>query len=106
MNKATLKVPLSSKAYLVFLDEVARYRERICTVLSALELDSSDLRRELSAVFHTIKGGAGFFGLDDLADTSAQLETMLAGPQTPSLSVVVPLLNHFVDISGNMPKPE
>ncbi len=105
MKKATLRVPLTSKAYQVFLEEIGRYRKRVLTVLAVPDLGSKDLRIELTALFHTVKGGAGFFGLDDLADTSAELERMFALEPFPEQANTFELLNRFADITGHMPNP-
>ena len=78
MSQMKFVLSTGSPAYRLFLEELDRH------LLHALGHVSSDSlcvtatqARELAANFHTIRGGAGFFGLSDIAQTAKSLEEHL-----------------------------
>jgi len=72
--------PTSGKAYEIFFAEFGRHLGAARTILKNPANLSSDDRFRLSASFHTIKGGAGFFGLSDIARISSILEKLFKNP--------------------------
>ena len=64
-------------AYRIFVDELCRYCENARQHLSQEGALETQVRRDLAAAFHKVKGGAGFFGLEDLRRISGELEDLL-----------------------------
>lgn len=65
-------------AYRIFFEEIAKHIEASREYLgSAKGITSEERASELGARFHTIKGGAGFFGLHDIASFAGQIEDLL-----------------------------
>ena len=65
---------ISPTAYKLFVAELTKHlADAHATFGRAAQTDRSDFVR-LSARFHTIKGGAGFFGLSRIAELAATLE--------------------------------
>jgi len=65
---------LSPTAYRLFVEELAKHlADATSTFARAQQATKDDLVR-LGARFHTIKGGAGFFGFDRIAELAATLE--------------------------------
>ncbi|MBX7138217.1 MAG: Hpt domain-containing protein [Oligoflexia bacterium] len=69
---------ISSKAYQIFVTELGRHLATADSVFALPEPEPTAELRKLAGVFHTIKGGAGFFGLDRIAELSGLLEKRLA----------------------------
>ena len=76
MNKSLI----STQAYRIFLVELEQHVSRIETSLLTGVAPTQDALRLASASFHTIKGGAGFFGYDKLAKLAGDLESGLLKP--------------------------
>ena len=70
---------IDSKAYRLFRSECMQHVQEIERILesetglSKVQCDSGRIR------CHTMKGGAGFFGLEELAKCAAMLEKLFAG---------------------------
>ena len=78
-------VLFTGQAYRIFLDEYDRHIASAATELSDVKSLNSDLCKRLSARFHTIKGGAGFFGFKEVTTHAAFLEKFFQG----ELAVIV-----------------
>ena len=64
----------SSKAYKIFLEELLKHLANAQAIFASdSEIDSEKIRIVGSA-FHTIKGGAGFFGLSEVANLAGEIE--------------------------------
>jgi len=78
MTKTKLTLSPESPAYRLFLEELDKHVLHALGHLGASALVvSADQARQLGASFHTIRGSAGFFGLDDIAHISQMLEEHL-----------------------------
>ncbi len=68
---------ISGKAFQVFRTELRKHlsSSELLILGSTEALDVASLKR-LSASFHTIRGGSGFFGLSEVAHLSEQLEEL------------------------------
>lgn len=64
-------------AYRVFVDELSNHLQSARAALGDLAALDSDERTVLARRFHTIKGGAGFFGLKQLYRLAGELEQCL-----------------------------
>lgn len=69
--------PLLSKALVVFVRESREH----CVLLDKILLHEplADERKELRRRVHMLKGGAGFFGLSELAAAASELEALIIG---------------------------
>jgi len=65
-----------SKAYQIFLSELARYVADSRYSIDCENPPEVAQLREIATGFHTVKGGAGFFGLSKIAESAAAIETI------------------------------
>jgi chemotaxis protein histidine kinase CheA len=72
--------PLQSKAYGIFVGEFERHMREMRTVFEKNEAFDQNMLRRAVGAFHTVKGGAGFFGLQQVADLAAETEKILRDP--------------------------
>lgn len=80
----TLNDFLGGNAYKIFYSEFSRHIQASLEQLRAgTPLDEADLKG-LSGRFHTIKGGAGFFGLTEIVALSRTLEDAFKSQSTLS----------------------
>jgi HPt (histidine-containing phosphotransfer) domain-containing protein len=66
--------PKNTKAYGIFVEQLLDVIESSKIRLKQNEDLSEDDYKQLKSDFHKIKGGAGFFNLDYIAEIAAQLE--------------------------------
>lgn len=71
---------LSPTAYRLFVEELAKHLADATNTFGRAEEATKDDLVRLSARFHTIKGGAGFFGFDRIAKLAATLEERFNAP--------------------------
>lgn len=69
-----------TRAYRLFLDELAAYLAEAKQNICLTEIVNEKFCREAARNFHTLKGGAGFFGLSAVAEYSANLEAIFKKP--------------------------
>jgi chemotaxis protein histidine kinase CheA len=69
---------LRGAAYRIFFDEVQKHLDGITVLCDRAELSAQEVA-EAAGRFHTIKGGAGFFKLVELAGVAGALENGLKG---------------------------
>jgi chemotaxis protein histidine kinase CheA len=68
----------SSKVYELFKVELARHlAEAHSQLLEKNQVPSSECVTQLGRSFHTIKGGAGFLGFEEVASRAGQLDQLL-----------------------------
>lgn len=99
MDKNELK---STKAYQRFIAELKIHQENVSALHGAgVGSISSEQVEEFQIVFHTIKGTAGFFGFEKLADISSILEEEFLNKESKDLvsksETVMVHLRQFVD---------
>lgn len=68
---------LSGNAYRVFVNEVDKHLKQVAASLAGGAEPSAEDTRAMSGSFHTIKGAAGFFGLQELGSLAGELEEKL-----------------------------
>ena len=69
---------LSSKVYELFKVELARHlAEAHSQLLETDKVPTSECVTQLGRSFHTIKGGAGFLGFEEVAARAGQLDHLL-----------------------------
>lgn len=96
MNKPIPEILL--EAAIIFLDELENHAQTLLPLLARLDgktplLVPTDLSKQKER-FHTIKGGAGFLGLVDLAYSASRGEELLKqaqldGPQQLELARII-----------------
>ena len=80
MDKKTQTKLISGNAFKIFRVELDRYRKGFEEFLKLGGSQDPAMLKKFSASFHTIRGGAGFFGLDDIATFAGTLEDLLGSP--------------------------
>ena len=97
------------KAYDVFIKELGKHMSQFDTLFHGDGPPTRDDIVKASASFHTIKGGAGFFGLAQIAKAAAALENLLNDPNF-SLKTDMEKVESLFDVlrkeSIDLPKPE
>lgn len=73
---------ISGKAYRIFLTEFEKHIEHFDRFLAGEIQRSTESLAQASARFHTIKGGSGFFGFDEIAKAAGKLEVLLQRPSS------------------------
>ncbi|MGI6524669.1 MAG: Hpt domain-containing protein [Bdellovibrionota bacterium] len=74
--------PKDSKAFLMLMAELEEQCSKVRELLSACSdtMPSTWLKTDFCQEFHKIKGAAGMFGLSQIAELAAQLETIFEAP--------------------------
>ena len=73
-----------SKAYRLLVEEATKLCQTAAPALTAaVRPPGTEEIRQLGIAFHRIRGGAGFFGLTDLAHAAQELETLLLKQEGP-----------------------
>lgn len=68
---------LKSAAFKLFLEEIAKHMSAATERIKTGAALNADECKRLGAAFHTIRGSAGFFNLQDLSRLAEQLEAKL-----------------------------
>ena len=100
---------ISGNAYKIFMAETERHLQSArSTFLEAKLPPSQDAVKEAGIHFHTLKGGAGFFGFQEMADTASALEKLLLKSSisvTDNLSQVKDLIHKIEELAKDLPPP-
>ena len=89
----------------VFFEEVSEHLENMESLLLDIDVTSPSLE-DLNAIFraaHSIKGGAGIFGFDDMTEVTHILETLLDKLRKEELTLTTEMIDTFLqagDILG------
>jgi len=104
----TFKLGPSSKAYQILVAELGQHLETVGRVLTGIDPWTEDDCRRLSATFHTIKGGVGFFGLEELRQLAAKLEELFSAGSLSGAEVeeALELFQSFRRAAGKIPSPQ
>ncbi len=76
MKTSDLPPEILNGAYKIFVEEVRRHLSETRIAFYDGELPSPDLKATTGR-FHQIRGGAGFFGLDEIENTAREIEKIL-----------------------------
>lgn len=88
-----------SQFYQVFFDETAEHLAGMEKLLLGLDVSNPDMD-DLNAIFraaHSIKGGAGTFGFDDMAGVTHILETLLDRLRKQDMTLTAGMVNVFLE---------
>jgi len=97
--------PLASGAYLVFRSELASQIETIERELASGEPVSPEVGAKLGAIFHTVKGGGGFFGLTELVGVADRLERLFLEECRYGGEEVQALFRRLCEHAKTLPEP-
>jgi len=87
-----------SQFYQVFFEESAEHLDSMESLLLALDLDAPD-PDQLNAIFraaHSIKGGSGTFGFNDMTEVTHILETLLDGIRKNEITITADMVDAFL----------
>ncbi|MDD2913980.1 MAG: chemotaxis protein CheA [Gallionella sp.] len=87
-----------SQFYQVFFEESAEHLDNMESLLLALDLDAPD-PDQLNAIFrsaHSIKGGSGTFGFNDMTEVTHILETLLDGIRKNEIKITSDMVDAFL----------
>ncbi|WP_022942041.1 chemotaxis protein CheW [Psychromonas hadalis] len=82
----------------VFFEEVSEHLTNMESLLLDIDVDSPNLE-DLNAIFraaHSIKGGAGIFGFDDMTEVTHILETLLDKLRKEELLLTTEMIDAFL----------
>ena len=88
-----------SQFYQVFFDETVEHLAGMEKLLLALDVSRPDMDN-LNAIFraaHSIKGGAGTFGFDDMTEVTHILETLLDRLRKQEMMLTAEMVNVFLE---------
>ena len=107
MTQSTKQELLNGKAYGLFFQE---YRTRLDSLETAISagISSAD-QADWKLKFHTLKGGAGFFGFERVYQIAATLESLCAQSSTfgaSEVAQVASFLEELREIQSLMPDPK
>ena len=90
--------------YQVFFEESAEHLAAMETLLLELDIDNPDAE-QLNAIFraaHSIKGSAGTFGFNDLAETTHILENLLDRIRKQELVLRADMVDAFLECGNRL----
>jgi len=88
-----------SQFYQVFFEEAAEHLATMETLLLALDV-SNPVMEDLNAIFrsaHSIKGGAGTFGFNDMTEVTHVLETLLDKLRKQEMTLTDEMVSAFLE---------
>ena len=96
---------IGGPAYAIFVIELARHLEWTRSLELSAAQPSLEIYRELGARFHTIKGGAGFFGLRELGDLAGKIEAACENSLNLDISEIKETLASIDRLAQEIPAP-
>ncbi len=87
-----------SQFYQVFFDETAEHLASMESLLLALDVEAPAME-ELNAIFraaHSMKGGSGTFGFNDMTEVTHELETLLDRLRKEELKLTPAMIDAFL----------
>ncbi len=99
---------LNSPAYLMFVEELDKHLAMAEEVVGRLDAGrhlTSAERTTLSTAFHTIRGGAGFFALTEIAQMAKHLEERLqTNPAKDDSAEIKALVQKLANLASSLPR--
>ena len=87
-----------SQFFQVFFEEAEEHLAEMERLLVSLDLSSPD-SEDLNAIFraaHSIKGGSGTFGFNDMAEVTHVLESLLDRARRGEIVLTAPMIDAFL----------
>lgn len=97
--------PLGTRAYSLFRSEIGEHVERVRALLSRGVPTTAEEAEVIGRTCHTIKGGAGFFGLTEVARVAGTLEAIFLGEGERSREEIEVALQSLITLSQSLPEP-
>lgn len=98
-----------TKAYKIFISELETHLTEASEILAEGEVLSEEQAESLQRRFHTVKGGAGFFGLTEIARVAGTLEDMLVDASASvitQLDTIKGLIHELEESALKIPSPK
>ncbi len=108
MGSLEFEERLKVNAYRLFHAELHKHLETARADLSGTAEPSREQLKKLGGIFHLLRGGAGFFGLDSLAKISQRLEEILlhdASRSAARLQEARQLVEEIERVAADIPEP-
>ncbi len=108
MKTSALPDEILNGAYKIFVDEVHRHLKETRIAFYDGELPQPELKAT-TVRFHQIRGGAGFFGLDEIEKTACEIEQILKALSETGegeVSALRVLYNKLEEHVSKISKPE
>lgn len=100
---------LQGRAYGIFVSEIGRHLRWAHNTFDANHDLESESLQEARRRFHTIKGGAGFFGLDEIASTAERLQKFFSNASSEIIDDMEQARKWIVELeqfAAQLPKPK
>lgn len=100
---------IKTRAYAIFSEEIRRHLAYIIQKLSDNEKLDEKFCADARIIFHTIKGGSGFFGLEAISDKTARLESLFMeglDKVTLNMDELKSIISGLEGDVAKLPKPE
>lgn len=98
----------ASRAYGLFVSELAGQISKARSSLLGAEFPKKSELPGIALMFHTLKGGAGFFGFDDIAELASDLEAIVSAENflaSWDRAVIGAKIDKIAELAANLPKP-
>jgi chemotaxis protein histidine kinase CheA len=108
MRKTSFDPNLSPRAYRLYVEQLEQGVAKATTILFAHEEIDSETARNFATLFHKMRGGAGFFGLDSVAEIAGKLETLFFNNEVDELTRQrdsEPLIQRLSSLAEQIPRP-
>lgn len=103
------KDPILKNAYKVYFSEAKQHLNELKGIFVDENKPLPEVLRVASTRFHTLKGGAGFFGLTEISKVSGFLEKKIIEPDFNFLDSKNEVVEKFLTLKKlieEMPEPE
>jgi HPt (histidine-containing phosphotransfer) domain-containing protein len=101
-------ISLSPRAYRFYVKELDEGLARVTQIILTNQDVDPQLASEFGILFHKVRGGAGFFGLDLLADVAGRLEELFFEGEEELLKKyknIETLIHELNELATNLPRP-
>lgn len=109
MDHSALDQKIKANAYRLFFAELAKRVACAEAYVAKEQPPSAAELKEIGASFHVIRGGAGFFGLDELASLAERGERFILGDlakASDNIDSVRTLVAALSTCTQRLPKPD
>lgn len=97
--------PLATRAYELFRTELVEQLRQVEVLIAREGALSPEEVITIGRTFHTIKGGAGFFGLGEISRAAARLEEVFLSQAERDVAEVTDIFESLRRMSVSLPEP-
>ena len=106
MTQSDFEQRIKANAYKLFFGELQNHISKAGQILAPERQPSDSELKQVGASFHTVRGGAGFFGLNEIAEISGRIEDLLLNAEAHlKVEAARGLLSQVTAMTGKLPKP-